>query len=122
MSNQTPAPVRRRTRSTVARGTATVSTQKKVSGEELTSAPPKTHDFEIPVEGANPAYLAMGIAFTKNLGNYESLKINVQVSLPCANNDEAISACRKKVAKMCDRWLDYEFEQVEAGKHVGNQG
>lgn len=56
-------------------------------GEETVETTPlKVPDFQ----GVPVARVTTGASFTKNLGNYESARINIEVSLPCFPVEEEI--------------------------------
>jgi hypothetical protein len=40
------------------------------------------------VEGARPSNVGFGVTYTKNIGNYESIRVNVDCHLPCEEGDE----------------------------------
>lgn len=54
--------------------------------EEVSTEPLKVPDFQ----GVPVARVTTGASFTKNLGNYESAKITVEVSLPCFPEESEI--------------------------------
>lgn len=56
-----------------------------------------------------PAYVRVNAGVTKNLGNYESLRVDVSLSVPCYV--EEISAVEKKVAALVADMLDAEVEE-----------
>lgn len=60
-----------------------------------------------------PAYVRVNAGVTKNLGNYESLRIDVSVSVPCYA--EEIEKVEKRVASMVADMLDAEVDE-----YVGN--
>lgn len=54
--------------------------------EEISTEPLKVPDFQ----GVPVARVTTGASYTKNLGNYESAKVTVEVSLPCFPVEEEI--------------------------------
>lgn len=61
-----------------------------------------------------PAYVRVNAGVTKNLGNYESLRIDVSVSVPCYV--EEVAQVEKRVAAMVADMLDAEVDE-----YVGNE-
>jgi len=61
-----------------------------------------------PVKHFNEPHVTVGLsmAVTRNLGNFESVKMMVSLSMPCANNEEAINATFDEVKG----WVDTRVE------------
>ena len=78
-----PTNIRARTRKSGGRGT--VTTSRKVSGEEDVE---ESHEVEAELNTVNPAYVGVTQGLTKNVGDYNSVKIGVSVSLPCNPNED----------------------------------
>lgn len=57
----------------------------------------------------DPAYVRVSAGVTKNLGNYESLRVDVSLSVPCYT--EEMEKVQKKVASLVADMLDEEVEQ-----------
>ncbi len=56
-----------------------------------------------------PAYVRVNAGVTKNLGNYESLRVDVSLTVPCYV--EEIEKVQKKTAEMVAAMLDAEVEE-----------
>lgn len=68
----------------------------------------ETHDFPVvPVEGP-AATVSMSMGLTRNLGNYESVKFSVSLSLPCAPVEEEVN----KTFHTVRGWIDTTVETV----------
>jgi hypothetical protein len=59
-----------------------------------------------------PAYVRVNAGVTKNMGNYESLRIDVSLSVPCYV--EEMDTVFPKVADMVAAYLDIEKENYTA--------
>ena len=85
-------------------GRAAVSTSHKANGEvvdqESESELIADARWHIPA-GEEPAYVRMAAGKTYNLGNYESLRLDVSVSMPCRPSqvDEACTTVSDIVAE-----------------------
>lgn len=61
--------------------------------------------------GCEPAFVRVAMGQTYNLGNYESLRLDVSVTLPCLPADvhktyeEASDFCAEKLLAEQDQWL-----------------
>lgn len=49
-------------------------------------------------------------ALTRNLQDYNSLKVGVTVMLPCGDSDEEFEAARARCSGMVSRFIAKEFE------------
>lgn len=56
------------------------------------------------------ANVGFSLSHTKNLGNYESLRVNISLNLPCEPNEEVIDAAFKQVSN----WVDNKMAEVQA--------
>ncbi len=56
-----------------------------------------------------PAFVRINAGVTKNLGNYESLRVDVAISVPCYV--EEIETVQKRTAEMVADMLDTEVEE-----------
>lgn len=83
-----PKPVTRETKITVA---ASKSISGKVVIEKNKSESQPGYNTE---DLKNPAYVGVDISITKNMENYESLKIGVNICSPCKMDDKEESAAR----------------------------
>lgn len=54
------------------------------------------------------AIVGLEMSVTRNLGNYESVKMAVSLHLPCANNEDAISEAYLEAKG----WVDMRVEQL----------
>ena len=57
----------------------------------------------------DPAFVRVSAGVTKNLGNYESLRVDVSITAPCYI--EEVNAVQKNVAELVASMLDEEVEQ-----------
>lgn len=79
-----------------------------VYGEEVVeSTPLKVPNFQ----GVPVARVTTGASYTKNLGNYESAKITIEVSLPCFPVEEEIVRAYDKSQTLMGEMLQ---EQLSA--------
>lgn len=60
------------------------------------------------VEDANKANVGLALGLTKNLGNYESLKVTVSLFLPCAPVPEEIEETYAEIKG----WVDAKIEDL----------
>jgi hypothetical protein len=51
----------------------------------------------------NPANVSVGGKVTKNMGNYESVTISVNITIPCDPNDKAIETAYNYASDFIDR-------------------
>lgn len=56
-----------------------------------------------------PAYVRVGNGVTKNLGNYESLRLDVSISMPCYR--EEVDAVFTKLSEQVGKMLDTEISK-----------
>ncbi len=56
-----------------------------------------------------PAYVRVNAGVTKNLGNYESLRVDVSLTVPCYA--EELGKVQKRVASLVADMLDEEVDQ-----------
>ncbi len=77
-----------------AKASANITTEKSSSGSKTVEAA----DLPIPVEPTDLpcAHVGYEEGFTRNLGNFESLRVTVHVTLPCAPTSIAIEAAYKQ--------------------------
>lgn len=75
--------------------------------EEVSTYPIKVPDFQ----GVPVARVTTGASYTKNLGNYESARINIEVSLPCLPVEEEIVRAYDKAQNLMGDML---LEQMAA--------
>ena len=95
-----PMRVRKRSRAnTIA---AEITTGSDKDKPETISVPVDTIDGE-------PAFVSVGQRVTINLGNYESVQLNVQVTIPCKATPEAIDTAKDWAAGKVDVYLKEEI-------------
>jgi hypothetical protein len=105
-----------RSRTRAHRGTTSVSksvTQKQ--GREVTREEESVTERD-PIDiGAidNPAYVRVGGGITKNLGDFNSLRVDISVSLPCPPNEEAINTAYTSASSIVDTLISQELENAE---------
>ncbi len=112
----TPARPRRRNLSNNQEGTVSVTnsigkSSDKSEGKPITFSTPAG---DVP---ADPAYVSVGLGLTQNLGNYESLRLDVRVSLPCGTSDSEIKAAAARAGDLAT-----EFIEEERQKALGEEG
>lgn len=100
--------VRKRTKKTGGRGSAHASRSHRVSGQEV-STRETSHEIEDHLDCANPAYVGVQQALTRNLGNYESLKLGVNISLPCLPNEDSIRDTFNRAVELASEFMDEQF-------------
>lgn len=76
-------------------------------------------NLSVPTDGLpeHPAYVKIGLGMTINLENYESLRVDAHVSLPCGISDAEIIAAKARVAS-----LALSFIEEERDKALGQDG
>lgn len=104
----TPARARTRTRKRGARGSAHTTRTVRKGDDESTVSPP-SREFEEEVSTPDPAYVSVGGGLTKNMGDYNSVKISVSVTLPCDPDEDSVRECYEKTSKLVDEFLDDEY-------------
>lgn len=57
----------------------------------------------------DPAFVRVNAGVTKNLGNYESLRVDVSLTVPCYV--EEMEAVQKRTAELVATMLDEEVEE-----------
>lgn len=60
----------------------------------------------------NPAYVGVNPHFTRNLGNYESLKVGILVTMPCMPTEEGIADGFEKVQKIAIEQMEKAFKSL----------
>lgn len=76
-------------------------------GEE-TSREKHIHVRKFEVE---PAYVRVNVGSTKNMGNYESLRVDVSITMPCYA--EEVDKVLPKLADKVGKYLDEELQKYE---------
>ena len=80
----------------------------KVAGKMVVNNGESEEELEVRVfpENVEPAKVSVGLNSTVNMGNYESLKLSVHVTLPCYAEeveeafDKARDFCEEKITQM----------------------
>lgn len=88
-------------------GKVHTSVERKV-GKEAVSTKQKVDYIRTDNLPADPAYVSIGAGLTENLGNFESLRIDVRVSLPCDNNDKSIKQSADRASKLVQEFIEQE--------------
>ena len=104
------APIPAAAARTRTRPTAAISTSRETSvrGESIEKVE-NTDKVDVSLENIrNPAYVMIKGGLTKNIGNFESVRVDVSVSMPCAPNDQAILETYGKVSLMVDDLITRE--------------
>jgi hypothetical protein len=95
--------------------TQRVSMELKQSGEEIDSE--ETIEKDVHVFITEPAYLRVNAGVTKNLGNFESLRVDVAITMPCYREmlDETFDIMADKVAVLLGGEVD-EYLRADEGE------
>lgn len=83
-------------------------------GATITAADERTETLETPRFEGPVATVSVNVAHTKNLGNYESVKVGILVSLPCyvAELEEAYATASKVAGEFLDRERETVSESI----------
>lgn len=84
-----------------------------VRGSEQYGVPEKSRTIQIMPFEAEPAYVSVKNGFTKNMGNYESARVEVMVSFPCYPED--IVDTYKDVKKIVNGIMGDELKELLNG-------
>lgn len=84
----------------------------KVAGKMVVNNGETEEDIEVRVfpEGVEPAKVSIGLNSTINMGNYESLRLSVHVTLPCYA--EEVDAAFNKAQSLCEAKLSQMLSEV----------
>lgn len=93
-----------RTRTQVTHDTVLSVTASGVGVEEDKRTVLEVRKFE-----TDPAFIRVNAGVTKNLGNYESLRVDVSITAPCYV--EEMESVQKHIAELVATMLDEEVEQ-----------
>lgn len=118
MSTQ-PAPARPRRRQVLSNqqeGTATASHSIGTKQNNVESPPV---NLSTPAESVpdQPGLVRVGLGMTENLGNFESLRLDVSISLPCGTSDAEIKAAAERCGALAAEFIDEERK-----KALGSEG
>jgi hypothetical protein len=74
-------------------------------------------DLDTSFSDTDGARVAVGFGFTKNLGNFESARVEIRIELPClkTNIQETYNAAKKFVEEQMETELS-EIEQLKRSK------
>jgi hypothetical protein len=86
-----------------------ISKLKTVDGEEI------AEEIEVEQFEVEPAYVRAGAGVTRNLGDYESLRVDVSITIPCYKED--IERTYDVAADMVAAYL-----QDEVDKYLKDEG
>jgi hypothetical protein len=104
---------RKRNTSAVRNGNA-VAIHTLTKGKETKSARERDIELQATEEITNPARVDVELGLTKNLGDYNSLRVTVRVSYPCEATVSAITRTKQKVSELVQQFIDEEFEEAES--------
>ena len=109
--NESTPPLTARTRT---RPLATISTSTEIRDHGATvSQVDNTDKVEIPLENIkNPGYVGVKGGITKNLGNFESARIEISISLPCHPSDAGLEETYQKATAFVDDLIARELRKV----------
>jgi hypothetical protein len=62
----------------------------------------------------HPAYLEVGGGVTRNMGDFNSVRINVSLRMPCRTDDVSIQAAFSHLTTMVDTMVDEALEEAQA--------
>lgn len=102
--------IRHRTLQTGARGTINSSREVKTSGAASAAVSEISKEIQATVKDPNPGYVGVTGGLTKNMGDYNSIKVAVQVSLPCEPTDQGVKDAYAKASALVDEFLDAEYK------------
>jgi len=100
-----------RSRTVKSGGNGSVTTTRRVTGAEEVS---QTRNFQDQVNCPNPAYVGVNQNLTKNMGDYNSIKIGVHVSIPCLPDDDSIRDAYDRATELVGEFLDAEYDAAIA--------
>ena len=102
--------VRKRTRKRGARGSVKTSRTVREDGKENTQEGGK--EFTEIVVG-EPGYVTVTGGMTKNLGNFNSCKVGVSITLPFTDEgDGSVREAYERNTAMVDEFLDVEYKKA----------
>ena len=93
---------RRRAETTVAAG------HKRVRTTHLGSETESTEELDVQTFETDPAYVRVNVGTTKSIGEYESLRVDVSISMPCYK--EEIETMIPKIADVAAEHLDEQID------------
>lgn len=86
------------------------------SGQDVTENN-ETIERDVHVFITDPAYVRVNAGVTKNMGNFESLRVDVSITMPCyrETTDEVFEVLSDNVATLLDNEVD-QYLGVEEGE------
>jgi hypothetical protein len=82
-----------------------------VAGKETVRANEKREVLQVRKFASEPAYIRMSQGITRNLGNYESLRIDVGVTLPCY--PEEVDSIVPQLGQKVAAYLENEIREYD---------
>ena len=112
----TPTRIRRRVVRQGTEGSITKTMEKKDHGVVVKSAE-KTEKFKAE-SIINPAYVTVNGSVTKNTGNFESVRVQVGISLPCLADEKTVTKTFNRLSEMVEQFVGIELDNAlgEDGK------
>jgi hypothetical protein len=76
--------------------------------------PERTEERRMKVDGLpdNPAYVKVGGGMTVSPQPYESIRIDISVSLPCGTSDREICKAKKRASAFLEEFIAEEYEKA----------
>lgn len=107
---------RRRPTTQSIESTKGIYTEVKVSGETVKQDETVEKDTHVFTE--DPAYVRVAVGVTNNLGNFESLRVDVAITMPCLPSD--VEKCQVETAELAYRLLQEEVARmpIEGGTNA----
>lgn len=92
------------------RGSVSVSSQTKINGSNESKE--TTDSAYVELNTPSPAYVKVSGGLTKNMGDYNSVRIDVAVTMPCLPTDQDVRSTYESVSKLVDELLSKELNNV----------
>ena len=109
-------PVRSRIRSNRAQGNISTSHEVKDSNGNVTKSKPEVlKPVDVFTSSDTPAYVKVSGGITKNMDNFNFIRVDVSVTLPCDPTQDAVDDTKKKCAELVDGYLDEEYRKAVTG-------
>lgn len=89
-------------------GVGTTSVQQTKAGVDVGVPLESEEHIETPPVRVTPAVVTLSMGYTKNLGNYESAKVSVAISLPCASDEPTI----EQTFKYAEDWVNDKMGSI----------
>lgn len=118
MSDSIPPRPRRRAVSHSAEGSIVSGASVQRAGQQ---EPMHETSHAIPVDTPlppDPAYVSVGAGITENLGNYESLRLDARVTLPCGTSDAEIAAAKERASAFVVQFIEEERQRAHGTEGV----